>query len=125
VRLAVENIRSQKFPDWTMVGTAGSFFKNPIITASHYDELKQVYKDIPGYVQADEMVKVSLGYILDKICGLKGYCEDKVCLYEKQALVLVASESATATEIEKFSNSIKERVFTKTKIKIDCEVSFL
>ncbi len=125
IREAIKNIRSQKFPNWSLVGTAGSFFKNPIISSGHYNKLKQVYKDIPGYVQADDVVKVSLGYILDKVCGLKGYCEGNVCLYEKQALVLVASEGATATEIEKFSNSIKEKVFAKTKIKIDCEVSFL
>ena len=125
VRLAVEKIRTQKFPNWKMVGTAGSFFKNPIITTEHYNDLKQVYKELPGYAQADNMMKVSLGYILDKICGLKGYCEGNVCLYEKQALVLIAKEGATASEIEKFSNSIKEKVFAKTKIKIDCEVSFL
>ncbi len=125
VRTLVQNIRAQKFPNWKEVGTAGSFFKNPIITQGEYEKLKLQYIGIHGYIQADGKVKVSLGYILDKVCGLKGYCDGAVCLYDKQALVLVAQEGATATEIKNFSNVIKEKVFLKTKINIDCEVLFL
>lgn len=125
VRTIVQDIRAQKFPNWNEIGTAGSFFKNPIIAVAEYEVLKLQYEGIPGYVQPDGMVKVSLGYILDKVCGLKGFCNGPVCLYEKQALVLVAHKGATATDVKNFSDAIKEKVFSKTNIQIECEVLFL
>lgn len=125
VRETVATIRAHKFPDWTQVGTAGSFFKNPVVSAEQYSELKQHYTDIPGYVQSDGTVKISLGYVLDKVCGLRGYCEGNVCLYEKQALVLVTKKAATAAEVKNFTHHIKEKVFQKTKIEIECEVLFI
>ena len=125
VRSAIQAIRAQKFPNWKEIGTAGSFFKNPIITAEDFAVLTEQYPSIPGYIQSDGMVKVSLGYILDKVCELKGYCDGDVCLYQNQALVLVAHVGSTAADIKNFSDAIKEKVFLKTKIKIECEVLFL
>ena len=124
VREAVEDIRSKKFPDWHTVGTAGSFFKNPIIETEHFELLKQQYPELVGHAHEGE-VKVSLGWILDKVCGLKGYCEGNVCLFEKQALVLVTKPNANAQEIKNFTASIQEKVIAKTKIKIETEVLFV
>ena len=123
IREAIISIRSEKFPDWNNVGTAGSFFKNPIITAGEAQSLLAKYPDIPTYLAADGMVKVSLGYILDKLCGLKGFAVGPVRLYEKQALVLVAERGATTTDIKNFKNIISEKVFQKTFIKIFQEVT--
>ena len=122
IREAVISIRSKKFPDWNKVGTAGSFFKNPIISKAEFIELQKQYEDIVGYEQANESVKVSLGWVLDRICGLKGYASGNVRLFEKQALVLVAEKNATAEEINLFAKKIEEKVFEKTKIKIEREV---
>ncbi len=122
IRNAVIEIRSKKFPDWNEVGTAGSFFKNPIIRNEQYLELKNEYPGIVGYEQENGMVKVSLGFVLDVICGLKGYRKGKIRLFEKQALVLVADDGATAEEINLFANEIEKKVFEKTKIKIEREV---
>ncbi|MBP6924084.1 MAG: UDP-N-acetylmuramate dehydrogenase [Candidatus Pacebacteria bacterium] len=124
VRKSIEDIRSQKFPDWHTIGTAGSFFKNPIIETMHYEQLKQQYPELVGYLY-DGNVKVSLGWILDKVCGLKGHCEGNVCLFEKQALVLVTQPNATAKDIKSFTKHIQEKVFTATKIKIETEVLFV
>ncbi len=125
VRTEIVSVRSKKFPDWSVVGTAGSFFKNPIISANMYESLKETYEALPGFIQTNGDVKVSLGYILDKVCGLRGYCEGSVCLFERQALVLVAHEGATAHEVKKFVEKISDIVFDKTKIKIECEVRFI
>ena len=125
IRGAVQVIRAEKFPDWTKVGTAGSFFKNSLITQTHYDELLLKYPDLPGYIQDDSQVKISLGWILDKICHLKGYCENNVCLFEKQALVLIANNGATATDIKNFVLQVQEKVFLKTNIHIEPEVLFI
>jgi UDP-N-acetylenolpyruvoylglucosamine reductase len=59
------------------------------------------------------------------VCGLRGYQEGNVALFENQALVLVAHKNATAIEIKNFVKKISEIVFEKTKIKIECEVLFV
>lgn len=125
IRTQIQQVRAAKFPDWTVVGTAGSFFKNPIISSSAFAKLVQQYPDIPSFVQSDGRVKVPLGYILDKVCQLKGYREGNVGLYENQALVLVAYDGATATEVKTFVKKIEAYVFEKTNIQIECEVQFI
>ncbi len=122
IRETVMRVRSKKFPDWNIVGTAGSFFKNPIISKETFVELQQQYNDIPGYIQENGEVKISLGWILDRVCGLKGYRLGNVRLFEEQALVLVADKNATAEEIDSFAKIIEEKVFEKSKIKIEREV---
>lgn len=125
VRAAVIKIRSAKFPDWHVLGTAGSFFKNPIIPRVHFERLALKYEGLPHYEAGPGMVKIPLGYVLDKLCGLKGYRQGKVGLYEAQALVLVNYGGATATEVKEFVNEITEKVFQKTEIKIEPEVNFV
>lgn len=123
IRNAIIAIRSKKFPDWKKVGTAGSFFKNPIITKEHYDNLLQTYSELPGFKLENEMVKVPLGWILDKVLALKGAQVGSVGAYEQQALVLINHGDATAEEIETFANDVVARVFEKTKIKVEWEVT--
>jgi len=125
IRAAVTDIRAAKFPDWTVVGTAGSFFKNPIIINEEADRLHARYPELPLYPTADGQVKVSLGIILDKICGLRGYTKGTVGLYEKQALVLVAAVGTTTKEILAFADEIRERVYEKTQLVIEHEVNLL
>ncbi len=125
IRQAIQEIRSQKFPDWTVVGTAGSFFKNPIIPAEQALPLLEKYPDLPHYPEDNGQVKLSLGYILDKICGLKGYKIGKVGLYQNQALVLVVDKEAAATEVLNFAKEITQKVFEYTGITIEREVTLL
>lgn len=122
IRKAILEIRAGKFPDWHVFGTAGSFFKNPLISAEQGKELLLQYPELPLYPQPNGQVKVSLGYILDKICNLRGYREGEVGLFDKQALVLVNYGNASATDIKNFANKISQIVFDKTKIKIEMEV---
>ncbi len=83
------------------------------------------YPGLPGYPEKEGKIKVSLGWILDNICDLKGKREGNVGLYEKQALVLVNFGGATALEIKNFADKIRNEVFNKTKIEIEMEVSTL
>ena len=122
IREAVMKIRAGKFPDWNTVGTAGSFFKNPIISSDVAALLQQRYPELPVFTVNDQQSKVSLGWILDKVLKLKGYASGNVALYKEQALVLVADESATADEIENFANSITEKIKTETGIAVEWEV---
>jgi UDP-N-acetylmuramate dehydrogenase len=121
VRNTVMDIRAKKFPDWHKVGTAGSFFKNPIVTEKDYQRLKELYPAMPAHQTVAGDWKLSLGWILDKVCELKGFCVNDVCLYEKQALVLI--NTGTSTEnIYTFVVLVTKKVFEKTQIKIEPEV---
>ncbi len=122
IREVVLQIRAEKLPDWHKVGTAGSFFKNPIISQEKYKELKEKFLDLPGFPEEKGRVKVSLAWIFDKICELKGYKEGNIGLYDKQPIVLVNFGGATAEEIKIFSEKIKKIVKEKTGIKIEEEV---
>lgn len=122
IRQAVIDIRRGKFPDWQLIGTAGSFFKNPVISQEQYESLITKYPELPGYPDKDGGVKVSLGWILDNVCQLKGQREGNVGLYENQALVLVNFGGASASEIKNFSEKIRGEVFNKTQIEIEMEV---
>ncbi len=125
IRAAVIAIRSKKFPDWRSIGTAGSFFKNPIITKVEAAELHERHPDIPMFPHEEHHVKCSLGFILDKLCGLRGFCVGPVCLYKEQALVLTALPGSTAKEIDAFANDITSRVRDLTGIVIEREVTTL
>lgn len=122
IREAVLQIRGEKLPDWHKIPTAGSFFKNPIVTSDKFEELKQKFSEILGWSEPKGKVKVSLAWILDKICNFKGYREENVGLYDKQPLILVNYGGATAKEIIYFAEKIKKIVKEKVGIEIEEEV---
>ncbi len=125
VRDAVITIRTAKLPDWRSWGTAGSFFKNPIITADTFVELKKRYPELPGYPEPDGRVKVSLAWILDKLCDARGLCMGNACTYERQALVIVAMPGASAVEVVALADELMKRVKGKTGIDIEGEVEWV
>jgi UDP-N-acetylmuramate dehydrogenase len=118
---AVRTIRARKFPDLSLVGTAGSFFKNPTITEEAYVSLKGSFADMPGFPNTLG-VKIPAAFILDHVLSLRGYTEGNVSLFENQPLVLVAQKGATEREIDAFAKSIAARVFDSTGIVIEREV---
>lgn len=125
VRKAIIYIRRNKLPDIKKIGTAGSFFKNPIITPEHYDRLKKLFTGIPGY-PASSGIKVSLGWLLDHVCHLKGFKKGNVGLYEKQALAIVNNSGrATTHEIRMLADFVSKEVYKKTGIAIEPEVQFI
>ena len=122
IRETILKIRSEKLPDWHKLGTAGSFFKNPIVKSEKYTELKMKYQNIPGFSGLGEKVKVPLAWILDNVCDLKNYRENNVGLYDKQPIVIVNYGGATSKEIKNFSDKIKKIVKEKTGIEIEEEI---
>lgn len=121
VARVVREIRAAKFPDLAIVGTAGSFFKNPVITYEQYAALAVTYPELPSF-PVHGGVKIPLAFVLDKVLGLRGYQAGSVALFEKQPLVLIAYEGATAQEIDVFANDIAQRVYDATHIMIEREV---
>lgn len=124
VRQAVIEIRKNKLPDWKMWGTAGSFFKNPIVSAQEFQKLEKRFPGLPGYIENDGRVKVALGWILDKVCNVRGLVIGNVGTYEKQALVVVVKPGATASEVVAFARHLMECVKEKTGLVIESEVEW-
>lgn len=125
VRQAVIEIRASKLPDLNKWGTAGSFFKNPIISTEKLFELKKQYPDLPTFPELDGRVKVSLGWILDKVCNVKGVSIGGARVYEKQALVLVGKTGTTSEEVKKLAQELMKRVKDKVGIDIEPEVEWV
>lgn len=124
IAAAVRSVRSKKFPDLRVQGTAGSFFKNPIISIAEYDALRADYPDMPGY-ETTSGIKVPLGWILDRVLSLRGFSMGPVRLYEQQALVLVAERGAHATDVDALAQYVAEKVLNETRIQIEREVQTL
>ena len=122
VRAAVIEIRTVKLPSVSLLGTAGSFFKNPIITKDAYDTLLVKYSGMPHYLVSDLEVKVPLAWIIDHVLGLKGYIKGNVGLYKKQPLAIVNFGNATASEINNFAKEVEKKIFDATKIIVEREV---
>lgn len=124
VRDAVVDVRWKKLPDWKLWGTAGSFFKNPVVSKARYEKVKSMYPDLPGYPEGDR-VKVPLGWILDHICKMRGEMANNVGSYENQALVIVTKPGATAAQVVARAKEIIDLVREKTGIRIEAEVEWV
>lgn len=122
VAQAVRIVRAGKFPAREEEGTAGSFFKNPVISKEEAFVLKERFSDMPQFPQSDGMVKISLAWILDNVLHINGYARGYVRAYEKQPLVLIATHGATARDVDLFAKEIAEKVFLETHIHIEREV---
>jgi len=125
VREAVRAIRGRKFPDWHKVGTAGSFFQNPIVSKETYDALTKQYPGLPGYKMDDGRIKTSAAWLLDNVCDLRGYREGSVGLFENQPLVLVNYGGASTRDIEQFARGVAKQVKDATGIVLSREVTTL
>jgi UDP-N-acetylmuramate dehydrogenase len=125
IREIVIDIRTKKLPSIKEYGTAGSFFKNPIIPKAEYEELCKQYPDMPGYPVKDQLIKVPAAWILDNLCGFKGYREGDVGVYKNQALVLVNFGSATFKDVSALAQKMIDAVKEKTKIILEREVEYI
>lgn len=122
---AVISIRTSKLPDPKIIGNAGSFFKNPLISLSKFEQLKNQYPSIPGYhSDKAEFVKIAAGWLIDQ-CGWKGYRKADAGCHALQALVLVNYGKATGTEIWNLSNDIIASIKDKFGIVLEREVNIL
>ena len=119
---AVIRIRSSKLPDPSNTGNAGSFFKNPIVPKTHYEELKKTFPTIPGYAAGNEHIKLAAGWLIEQ-CGWKGYRNGDAGCYDKQALVLVNYGKASGQEIFALSTSIIQSVSAKFQVQLEREVN--
>lgn len=121
---AICSIRDAKLPDVKQIGSAGSFFKNPAITSEQFSSLQKQYPEVPHYPDAEGMVKVPAGWLIEK-AGWKGWRDEHVGVYEKQALVLVHYGGGKGQDIVNLSQKIQKSVEEKFGILMTPEVNFV
>ena len=121
---AICAIRDAKLPDPKSVGNAGSFFKNPIIPAVQFEALQRQYPEMPHYPDAEGMVKVPAGWLIEQ-AGWKGWHDEHVGVYDKQALVLVHYGGGKGQDIVALSQRIQQSVNEKFGIQIFPEVNLI
>ncbi|MBN8575632.1 MAG: UDP-N-acetylmuramate dehydrogenase [Cytophagales bacterium] len=119
---AVQQIRRSKLPDPTQLGNAGSFFKNPVVSETHYKLLQQEHPEIPGYKSVNQEVKVPAGWLIEQ-CGWKGKRIGNCGVHTQQALVLVNYGDSTGNEILELAMRIIASVKSKFNIELQCEVN--
>ena len=105
VAQAVCAIRRSKLPDPAVLGNVGSFYKNPLVDAAHAQTLLAQYPQMPHYPQPDGRMKLAAGWLIDQ-CGLKGKTIGGAAVHDKQALVLVNKNRATAADVRALSDEI-------------------
>lgn len=121
---AICAIRDAKLPDVKQIGSAGSFFKNPVISIEQFEDLQQQYPNIPHYPDTEGMVKVPAGWLIEQ-AGWKGWRDEHVGVYDKQALVLVHYGGGTGQDIVELAHKIQDSVEKKFGIRISPEVNFV
>lgn len=138
VREAVIRIRKQKLPEVAELGSAGSFFKNPVIPESQFLALQQQYPSIPHYIvsptaqrsfsasgpSAEGAHKIPAAWLIEQ-CGWKGKCIGGAQCYEKQPLVLVNTGTATAQDIVALAQAIVDSVQQRFGIPLHPEVNYI
>jgi UDP-N-acetylmuramate dehydrogenase len=113
-------IRRAKLPDPAVIGNAGSFFKNPVVTPEQCRDIIGRDPEIVHYLLPDGSVKLAAGWMIDA-CGWKGKTVGQAGVYEKQALVLVNRGGAIGSEVMTLARAIQESVYGRFGIRLEPE----
>ncbi len=113
-------IRRAKLPDPAVVGNAGSYFKNPMVTAEQCQDIIAREPNIVHYKMADGSTKLAAGWLIDA-CGWKGKSVGQAAVYEKQALVIVNKGGAHGAEVVTLARAIQESVYGRFGIRLEAE----
>ncbi|MDD0824048.1 UDP-N-acetylmuramate dehydrogenase [Mannheimia sp. AT1] len=117
-------VRSSKLPNPDEFGNAGSFFKNPVISAELFAQVQAKFPTIPNYPQPDGSVKLAAGWLIDQT-GLKGFQIGGAAVHTQQALVLINKENATGADVAQLAKEVRRRVREKFGVEIQPEVRFM
>ena len=125
IRKVIIKIRKEKLPEPSVMGSAGSFFKNPVITSEHFQRIEAAAKaelgpdcKVPHYDLPDGMVKVPAAWMIEQ-CGWKGRRSGGAAVYEKQPLVIV---NYTGEAYPEEIVGLEKRVMASVKAKFDVDL---
>jgi UDP-N-acetylmuramate dehydrogenase len=117
-------IRRRKLPDPALIGNAGSFFKNPIVTGEHCARLLAAFPGLVHHAQADGSEKLAAGWLIDQ-CGWKGKHLGGAGVYPKQALVLVNNGGASGADVVALARAIQADVAERYGVALETEPVFI
>ncbi len=117
-------IRRRKLPDPAVIGNAGSFFKNPVVSAEQCAALLAREPKLVHHLQPDGSHKLAAGWLIDQ-CGWKGRSIGAAGVYEKQALVLVNRGGATGADIVALAQAIQADVLARFGVQLVPEPVFI
>lgn len=121
---AVIAIRSSKLPDPAVIGNAGSFFKNPSIDVTHFEELKKKYPALPSFPGEKGLIKIPAAWLIEQ-CGWKGKTFDRIGVHKHQALVLVNYGGGDGKKIWQLAMDIQRSVRESFNIELQPEVNVI
>lgn len=121
---AVSAIRREKLPDPAVLGNAGSFFKNPVVTPQVFERLRALEPGVVAYPQPDGAIKLAAGWLVER-CGWKGRALDgssgRAAVHDRQALVLVNRGGASGREVLDLATGIRRDVETRFGVALEPE----
>ncbi len=120
LREAITEVRWSKLPRPEEHGSAGSFFKNPVVDEPTYLRLKAEYPDMPEAHRTDGGYKLSAGWLIDR-AGWKGRTQGRAGVWPKNALVLYNADGCTGDEVRALAATIQQDVKQKFGVALDPE----
>jgi len=121
---AVIAVRQSKLPDWKILGNAGSFFKNPVISKEVFEKLKAAYPQVPHYPVNASEVKIPAAWLIQE-AGFKGKRRGQAGSYQHQPLVLVNYGAEKADDLLNLKKEIQTEVTERFGICLHPEVTIL
>ncbi|WP_236189823.1 UDP-N-acetylmuramate dehydrogenase [Pseudomonas paraglycinae] len=120
VSRAICSIRSEKLPDPAVLGNAGSFFKNPLVSAAVVAQIKAQHPDLVAYAQPDGQMKLAAGWLIER-AGWKGFREADAGVHKLQALVLVNYGTATGLQLLDLAQRIQKDIAERFNVELEME----
>lgn len=121
----VVRLRDSKLPNPSLIGSAGSFFKNPVVSKYYFqEEIVPRGNDIPVHPASEGMVKLSGAWLIDH-AGLKGFRRGGAEIWPGQPLVIANTGGATADDVAEVARHAIETVKVKYGIELIPEVNYI
>lgn len=117
---AICSIRREKLPDPTELGNAGSFFKNPVVSAEQVECIRAQYPGVVAYPQADGQVKLAAGWLIEQ-AGWKGHREGDAGVHRLQSLVLVNYGQASGAQMHALARQIQADILERFGVELEME----
>lgn len=120
VSRAICSIRSEKLPDPAMLGNAGSFFKNPLVSAELAARIREAHPGVVAYPQADGQVKLAAGWLIEQ-AGWKGFRDGDAGVHALQSLVLVNYGAASGLDLLRLAKRIQADILERFGVSLEME----
>ncbi|WP_018973827.1 UDP-N-acetylmuramate dehydrogenase [Rudaea cellulosilytica] len=117
---AISRVRTRKLPDPVTTGNAGSFFKNPIVSADLATALEGEHARMPLWPLADGLAKLSAAWLIEA-CGLKGFRQGDAGVSDQHALVLINYGGANGAQLWALARHIQQTVLARFGVALEPE----